>query len=120
PLEVLADRAAAEVDTPADGHLVFSRTYFKSWLATLDGNPAPVLVANARDLAIAVPAGRHRVAFAWNRGAFHRGVALRAAGLLPVAAALVGARRRGGGTWTSSCRTGPRSPESCAKGLCGS
>ncbi|HEV2063135.1 MAG TPA: hypothetical protein VGS00_01135, partial [Thermoanaerobaculia bacterium] len=43
-LEVHADRASAQVEASAEGHLVFSRTYFRSWTATLDGRPAPVLV----------------------------------------------------------------------------
>ncbi|MGH9368575.1 MAG: hypothetical protein ACRD3M_12965, partial [Thermoanaerobaculia bacterium] len=59
-----------------------------------DGRPAAVLVANARELAVAVPSGRHRIAFAWNRAPFHRGAALQGAGLLAVAAALVATRRR--------------------------
>ncbi len=39
-------------------------------------------VANARDLAVAVPAGRHRVELAWDRGPFRRGVAIQAAAFL--------------------------------------
>lgn len=81
PLDVRADRAAADVEAFAPGHLVFSRTYFRSWAATVDGRPAPVLVANARDLAVAVPAGRHRVAFAWDRASFDRGALFQAAAL---------------------------------------
>jgi hypothetical protein len=93
-IEVRADRASADVDAPAAGHLIFSRTYFGSWTATLDGLPAPVLVANARELAVAVPAGHHRVRFAWDRSSFHRGAALQLAGLLSIAAALIATRRR--------------------------
>jgi hypothetical protein len=94
PLEVRADRASAEVEARAPGHLVFSRTYFRSWTATLDGRPAPVLVANARDLAVSVPPGRHHVSFAWDRAPFQRGVALQAGVFLAVAAALIAARPR--------------------------
>ena len=93
-LEARADRASADVEASAPGHLIFSRNYFRSWTATLDGLPAPVLVANARDLAVAVPPGRHRVSFAWDRAPFHRGVALQAAAFLVVAAALVAARAK--------------------------
>ena len=88
PFEVRADRASAEVVAGASGHVVFSRTYFRSWTATLDGRPAPVLVANARELAVSVPPGRHRVAFAWDRAPFHRGVLLQATALVLVLVSL--------------------------------
>jgi len=91
-LEAHSDRASAEIEAAAAGHLIFSRNYFRSWTATLDGLPAPVLVANARDLAVRVPAGRHSVSFAWDRAPFHRGVLLQAAAFLLVAAALFTAR----------------------------
>src|SRR6185369_5813554 len=54
---VRADGASADVAAAAPGHLIFSRTYFRAWKARLDGEDVPVLVANARDLAVAVPAG---------------------------------------------------------------
>ena len=44
--------------------------------------PVPVTVANARDLAVAVPAGRHRVEIEYDRRPFRRGVAFQAAALL--------------------------------------
>lgn len=76
------DRAAALVTASSPGHLVFSRTYFPAWKASLDGNTAPVRVANARELAVAVPPGRHRVELWYDRGPFHRGVSLQGAALL--------------------------------------
>ena len=75
---VQADRAAATVEADAGGHLVFSRTFFTAWKASVDGAPAPVLVANARDLAVAVPPGRHRVEFAYDARPFRPGVGLQA------------------------------------------
>jgi hypothetical protein len=97
-VETSADRAAAEIEAVAPGHVVFSRTYFPTWKATLDGRPVPVLVANARDLAVAVPPGRHRVAFWWDRRPFERGVALQILGLASSALALTLSRpRRAGG-----------------------
>ncbi len=77
-----ADRASGAVDAAAAGHVIFSRTYFGAWGARVDGAPARVLVANARDLAVAVPEGRHTFEFAWNRGPFHRGVLAQGAALL--------------------------------------
>jgi hypothetical protein len=87
------DRAAATVEAQGDGHVVFSRTYFPAWKARLDGRPAPVLVANARDLAVAVPAGRHRVEFEYDGGPFRRGVAIQAAAFLAAAVIAASTRR---------------------------
>lgn len=83
------ESVSAVVSSGEPGYAVFARTYFPTWNATLDGRPARTLVANARDVAVAVPAGRHEIAIDWNRGPFHRGVAWQAAGLL--AALVVGA-----------------------------
>lgn len=79
--------AAARVQAEGPGHVLFSRTYFPAWKARIDGREARVLVANARELAVAVPAGVHRVEFAWDASPFRRGVALQAAALLLLAAA---------------------------------
>ena len=95
-VEVLAaDRAVADVDTPAAGHLLFSRTFFPSWKAAVDGSPAKVLLANGRDLAVAMPAGRHRVEIFWNPAPFRSAVGLQLlAILLALALAAVRLRRR--------------------------
>jgi hypothetical protein len=87
-----AGRAAATVEAEADGHLVFSRTYFPAWRALLDGRPAQVLVANARDLAVAVPAGSHRVEFEYDAAPFRRGVALQAAAFVLAAGVAIATR----------------------------
>ena len=88
------DAASADVDADAPGHVIFSRTYFGAWKARLDSLEAPVLVANARDLAVAVGPGRHRVEFRYDRGPFHKGVAIQAIVFaLVLAAAVVPARR---------------------------
>ena len=79
---IRADHAAAVVEAAAPGYLIFSRTFFPVWRARLDGERARVTVANARDLAVAVPAGRHRVEIAYDRGPFRRGVAFQAAAFL--------------------------------------
>jgi hypothetical protein len=89
-----ADRASATVAADAPGWILFSRTFFPAWRARLDGAPAPVTVANARDLAVAVPAGRHRVEIAYDRGPFRRGVAIQAAALALALAVAAAARPR--------------------------
>jgi len=83
-----ADRASVDTEAPAAGHLVFSRTFFPGWKAILDGAPARILLANGRDLAIAVPAGRHHVEVFWNPGPFRIGSLLQALALFPVLAAV--------------------------------
>ncbi|MGE5414628.1 MAG: hypothetical protein ACM3NW_10660, partial [Syntrophomonadaceae bacterium] len=87
-------RAEAAVDAANGGHLVFSRTFFPAWRARLDGAAVPVLVANARDLAVAVPAGRHRVELEYDPTPFRRGVAVQAAALLGACGVALSARRR--------------------------
>jgi hypothetical protein len=82
-----ADGAEAVVEAQAPGTVVFARTYFPAWRARIDGAAAPVLVANARDVAVAVPPGHHVVELAWDASPFRGGVALQAAGLLVALAA---------------------------------
>jgi hypothetical protein len=88
-----ADRAAAIVEAEGAGHLLFARTFFPAWRARVDGRPAPIAVANARDLAVAVPAGRHRVEFEYDRSPFRLGVALQAAAFALAAAVAARASR---------------------------
>ncbi len=79
---VRPDSASVRIESAAAGHILFSRTYFRAWKAALDGKSVPVLVGNARELAVAVPPGTHRVAFWYNRRPFHRGVFLQGAAFL--------------------------------------
>jgi|KBSSwiStaDraftv2_1062776.scaffolds.fasta_scaffold10882_6 hypothetical protein len=83
--------ASADVDADGPGFLLFSRTFFPAWKARVDGAPAPVLVANGRDLGVPVPTGRHRVEIRYDPTPFRAGVGLQAAAFL--AAAVIAARR---------------------------
>jgi hypothetical protein len=96
---VEADRALVDVDAGAPGHVLFSRTFFPAWKGRLDGSPAPVLLANGRELAVAVPPGRHRVEIFWSPTSFRRGVVLQALALVAALCALAAgfARRLGAG-----------------------
>ena len=92
-VRVEADAASVEVAAASAGHVVFARTYFPAWKARLDGRRVPILVANARDLAVAVPAGNHHIEFEYDRAPFHRGVALQIVGMLLVVVAARGSSR---------------------------
>jgi hypothetical protein len=76
------DRMEVGIAAPAPGHVVWSRTFFPNWRAILDGAPARVLLANGRDVAVAVPAGRHRLEIDWDPRAFRVGVFVQSAALL--------------------------------------
>ncbi len=89
--------AVAEVEADGDGYVLFSRTFFPAWKARVDGLPAPVLVANGRDLAVAVPAGSHRVEIAYDRRPFRWGVGIQAAALLAAVAVALGRTVYGAG-----------------------
>ena len=91
---VSPDSAAGTVDARSPGHVIFARTWFPSWRAWVDGAPARVLVANARDLAVAVPPGRHTFEFSWDRSPFHRGVRWQGAAVLAALGIAVWTRRR--------------------------
>jgi hypothetical protein len=54
-----------ETESPAGGHVVLNDPYHPWWFATVDGADAPILRANVLFRAVAVPAGRHTVRFAF-------------------------------------------------------
>jgi hypothetical protein len=95
-ISIAPARGSADIAATGAGWLIFSRTYFPAWRAAVDGAPARVLLANGRDLAVAVPPGRHRVELWWDENPFRRGVILQAAGALLLLAGLLSSRFRGG------------------------
>lgn len=50
-----------DVVSDGAGYLVLRDSFARGWRAELDGRPAPVLRANGRHRAVALPAGRHRI-----------------------------------------------------------
>jgi hypothetical protein len=88
-VEARAARLRAEVEASSPGVVVWSRTYFPAWRATVDGAPAPVLLADGHLVGVPVPAGRHVIEVRWPAWPVVTGLAAAVAGL----AALVALRR---------------------------
>jgi hypothetical protein len=64
-VEERADRVVLETEASAAGFVVLLDGFDPGWRARLDGEPTPVLRANAVFRAVAVPEGRHRVELAY-------------------------------------------------------
>lgn len=64
-------RVVIEADSPDGGYVVLNDIWQPWWFATLDGSDTAILKANVLFRAVAVPAGRHTVTFAFEplRGA---------------------------------------------------
>ncbi len=61
-----------EVETNASGYLVVRGSYARGWRARVDGVPAPVLRANGKHRAVAIPAGKHEVVLRYDRAGLRR------------------------------------------------
>jgi hypothetical protein len=86
--------------SPAPGLLLLSDQAFPGWVATVDGQPAPILTADHALRAVYVPAGHHTVRFAYQPGSFLLGAAITGGTLL-----LLGLIGLAG--WRRAGRTGP-------------
>ncbi len=67
------------------GYLVLSEVWFPGWLATVNGEPAPVLRANYAFRALPVPAGELQVRLWYAPESWRRGIALFGVGILLLA-----------------------------------
>ena len=108
--ELDANGAVAEVEAAASGHLLFSRTFFPSWKANVDGVPAKILLANGRELAIAVAPGRHRVEIFWDPRPFRVGAALQVVALLVALAVAAIDLSRAERSWRAGATAAPKNP----------
>lgn len=81
----------AQLDAP--GLLVLADAYARGWTATVSGQPVAVRPVNFLFRGVALPAGQHRVRFAYRPASVPAGAALSLAGIL---AWVVIARRAGG------------------------
>jgi hypothetical protein len=57
----------------SDGLVVLSDTFYPGWEATIDGSPAPIVRANYFVRGVFVPAGEHRIVFAYRPLSFRVG-----------------------------------------------
>jgi hypothetical protein len=64
-LEYGNTRIVCEVDSEIPGYLVLLDSYYPGWKVFVDGKESSVLRANFAFRAVSVPAGRHRVEFAY-------------------------------------------------------
>ncbi len=83
------NRIEVRTASEADGLLVLSEGYDAGWRAEIDGDAAPVLVANHALRAVPLPAGDHLVTLRYDPPALRWGIAISLAGYLALAATLV-------------------------------
>jgi len=62
-IELSGERLVVDAETPADGWIFLSDTYYPGWRAELDGRPVQIHRANICGRAIAVGAGKHKIEF---------------------------------------------------------
>ncbi|HVS62998.1 MAG TPA: hypothetical protein VMT85_05765 [Thermoanaerobaculia bacterium] len=92
-----ADRIELVTRSPEGGVLVAQRVFLSLYRATIDGEPAPITVANLHRLGLEVPAGEHRVEIWVESAPFWRSLWGTGAGVLGLCAIpwlLGGPRRR--------------------------
>jgi hypothetical protein len=96
-VEFRPDRVRLEAEMASAGHVVLVDAYDAGWKARVDGREAEVLRANVAFRAVAVPAGRHAVEFAYRPRSIVVGLAVSGAAILVgLAAAGFESRRRAG------------------------
>jgi hypothetical protein len=86
-------RLTASVEAKTGGTLVWSRSYFGAWRASVDGRPVEPVLADGHLVGIPVSAGAHHVEVSWSRGPLFAGLALCFVGIV---AALLLRRGRAG------------------------
>ncbi len=78
-----------QVTTPTSAWLILSETYYPGWQAVVDGQPAPILPADAVLRAIPVAAGEHTVEMSFRPLSFTIGAIISALAVMILAIALL-------------------------------
>lgn len=91
------DPHVVEIDAVLDapGLVVLADAFYPGWKATVDGRSAPILATNHLFRGVAVPAGRHRVRFAYRPRSVAVGAGISLAALTALAGLWVFGVRRG-------------------------
>jgi uncharacterized membrane protein YfhO len=75
-------RLTASVEGVTDGTLVWSRSYFRAWRASVDGRPVEPVLADGHLVGIPVSAGAHQLEVRWSRGPLMAGLGLWVVGMM--------------------------------------
>lgn len=95
-----AQRIAALVESPADGYLVLTDTWYPGWKVSVDGRSTELLRADLIFRAVFLPAGKHEVVFTHQPASFRIGTLITIlAALLIVLALLLARRQSATGHW---------------------
>jgi hypothetical protein len=94
-LEDERERVVVETESQRPALLVLTDTWFPGWKVTVDGEEVPIHRVNYVVRGVRVPAGTHRVEFAYEPASVRAGFAVSGLAMLTIAAAaLLGWRRR--------------------------
>jgi hypothetical protein len=74
-LEVTPQRILIEATAQQAGVLVYGEMNYPGWQALVDGEPAPIITANAIWRGVVIPEGRHQVEFVFRPARFYWGLA---------------------------------------------
>ncbi len=91
-----SQRVVIDSDSPEDGVLVLTDSYYPGWRAFVDGKAAPIYHGNYLFRAVPVPAGKHTVEFVYYADSFKIGLLVSGAtaALLVLSAAFAVRRKR--------------------------
>jgi hypothetical protein len=76
------ERVVVETDSPADGWLVLTDTYMPGWQVQIDGRDASLHIADYAFRGVFLPAGQHRVEFAYTPASYAWGATISLATLV--------------------------------------
>jgi hypothetical protein len=95
-VEIRPEDIRIDVRAETSSLVVVRNAWEGGWEATVDGSPAPVLVADAFLQAVAVPAGEHEIRLTYDEPVIGRGIAASTVvwGALAIAVAAVVVRER--------------------------
>jgi uncharacterized membrane protein YfhO len=91
-----AEHVVVETDAPERGFLFLADQYFPAWSATVNGQPAPILIGNHAFRLVEVPRGLVKVEFRYRADLFWIGALVSGVTMLVAIVVLRYGRRRSG------------------------